>query len=188
VDVHLVLVDQVPLAHIYRRLKVHKLRDNTGNNEFRLPLLLTSPNSQLRFPTQQLPGKVHLTDVVTSVGGREECRWQVSWDFQTVPAGDFADLIVEELSTGQYLEGGAAATSISFQVPVETAELTAWILMPRGKEYGSFQITRREAGKASKTERWRPVTEYLAEDYTILAFKLLALKPGWVYEVRWVYK
>ena len=27
------------------------------------------------------------------------------------------------------------------------------------------------------------VTEFLAEDYTILAFKLLALKPGYTYEV-----
>jgi hypothetical protein len=71
---------------------------------------------------------------------------------------------------------------------VDTAESTTWILMPRGKEYGSFQITRRETAKASRTERWRPVTEYLADDCTILAFKLLALKPGWVYEVRWVYK
>ena len=32
------------------------------------------------------------------------------------------------------------------------------------------------------------VTEYLAEDSTILAFKLLSLDPGWTYEVGWVYK
>jgi predicted acylesterase/phospholipase RssA len=179
---------EASLAHIYRRLKVHKLRDNTGNNRFRLPLLLTSPKAQLRFPPQQLPGRVRMTDVVTSVGGREECGWQVSWDFQAVASGDFADVMVDELSSGHYLEGGAAATSLSFQVPVETAESTTWVLMPRGREYGNFQITRREAGKASKTERWRPVTEYLADDYTILAFKLLSLEPGWVYEVRWTYK
>jgi hypothetical protein len=37
-------------------------------------------------------------------------------------------------------------------------------------------------------EAVRVVTEYLANDHTILAFKLLALKPGYVYEVSWVYK
>jgi hypothetical protein len=42
--------DEPPLAHIYRRLKVHKLRENTGNDQFRLPLSLTSPKSQIRFP------------------------------------------------------------------------------------------------------------------------------------------
>ena len=32
------------------------------------------------------------------------------------------------------------------------------------------------------------VTEYLADDYTILAYKLLALKPGYIYAVQWYYK
>jgi len=34
----------------------------------------------------------------------------------------------------------------------------------------------------------RHVSEYLAEDYTVLAFKLLSLKPDYVYEVQWYYK
>jgi hypothetical protein len=34
----------------------------------------------------------------------------------------------------------------------------------------------------------RVVTQYLAEDYTILAFKLLALDAGYTYEVTWFYK
>jgi hypothetical protein len=31
------------------------------------------------------------------------------------------------------------------------------------------------------------VTEYLADDFTILAFKLLSVKPDYVYEVQWFY-
>lgn len=31
------------------------------------------------------------------------------------------------------------------------------------------------------------VTRYLAQDYSILAFKLLALKPGYTYELTWFY-
>jgi len=34
----------------------------------------------------------------------------------------------------------------------------------------------------------RIVTEYLAEDYTILAYKLLSVKAGYTYEVTWYYK
>jgi hypothetical protein len=37
-------------------------------------------------------------------------------------------------------------------------------------------------------ERVKVVTEFLADDYSILAFKLLALKPGYAYEVQWFYK
>jgi hypothetical protein len=60
--------------------------------------------------------------------------------------------------------------------------------MPRGREYRSFAITRHKTGKPETSEVFRPVTEYLADDYTILAFKLVALDPGWTYQVRWVYK
>jgi hypothetical protein len=63
-----------------------------------------------------------------------------------------------------------------------------WVLMPRGREYQDFRIRRHETGKPEKAEAVHVVTEYLAKDYTILAFKLLALKPGWTYEVNWVYK
>jgi hypothetical protein len=73
-------------------------------------------------------------------------------------------------------------------VQAETAELSTWILMPRGREYENFRISRHETGKLGKAESVRLVSEYLAEDYTILAFKLLALKPGWTYEVSWIYK
>ena len=32
------------------------------------------------------------------------------------------------------------------------------------------------------------VTEYLADDYTILAYKLMSCKAGYTYEVIWYYK
>jgi hypothetical protein len=95
---------------------------------------------------------------------------------------------VEELSPGHYLERGANGSTLSFFIQADTAELTTWILMPRTREYRGFRISRHETGKPEKTTAVRPVTEYLAEDYTILAFKLLALKSGSTYVVTWAYK
>ena len=60
--------------------------------------------------------------------------------------------------------------------------------MPEGKEYRSFRIIRYETGKPEKVEAVKVVTEYLAEDFTILAFKLLSLKAGYTYEVSWTYR
>jgi hypothetical protein len=37
-------------------------------------------------------------------------------------------------------------------------------------------------------EEVKVVTEYLAEDYTILAYKLMLGKAGYTYEVQWFYK
>ena len=60
--------------------------------------------------------------------------------------------------------------------------------MPESKEYQSFRIIRYEMGTPGKAEAVKPVTEYLAEDFTILAFKLLSLKSGSTYEVSWTYR
>ena len=49
-------------------------------------------------------------------------------------------------------------------------------------------MIRYETGKPEATENVKLVTEYLADDSTILAFKLLALKPGYTYEITWFYR
>jgi predicted acylesterase/phospholipase RssA len=173
---------------IRRRLKVLKLRENKNNNLFRLQLLPTSPHTAVRFPTQQLRPRLRMCEVASSGSGQEECRWEAAFDFLGVPAGDFAELILDERSPGRYLEGGQGGAGIVFLVQAETAELATWLLMPRGREYRSFQISRHRTGKPETSEAFRPITEYLADDYTILAFKLVGLGPGWTYQVRWVYK
>ena len=63
-----------------------------------------------------------------------------------------------------------------------------WILMPKGKEYENFRLVRYETGKPDKAEAVRIVTEYLAEDYSIIAFKLLGLKRGYTYDLSWSYR
>ena len=60
--------------------------------------------------------------------------------------------------------------------------------LPAGKEYKSWRIVRYHPGTPHQVEKVRAVSEYLAEDYTVLAFKLLSLKPDYVYEVQWYYK
>jgi hypothetical protein len=60
--------------------------------------------------------------------------------------------------------------------------------LPKGKEYRSFRIVRYQAGKPDTAEAVKIVTEYLAEDSTILAYKLLSVDAGYTYEVTWFYK
>jgi hypothetical protein len=173
---------------IHRRMKVLKQRENTKNHLFRLQLLPTSRQTAVRFPPQLLRPRLRMCEVDNSVPGQGECRWEADFDFLGVPAGDFVELILDERSPGEFVEGGQGGGGITFRVHAETGELTTWLLMPRGREYRSFAITRHKTGKPETSEVFRPVTEYLADDYTILAFKLVALDPGWTYQVRWVFK
>jgi hypothetical protein len=105
-----------------------------------------------------------------------------------VPAGDAVDLIYEHLSPGEFLRHGGASTTLAFEVEAETIELNRWLLLPEGKAYRNFQLIRYETAKPGAAENVKIVTEYLAEDSTILAFKLLSLKAGYTYEITWFYR
>jgi hypothetical protein len=180
--------DASSMIYAYRRLKVFKNPENAGQNTFRIHLLPTSPLAQVRFPPQQLQPKVSISNLESSVTGQKECRWEASWHFDKVPAGDHVDLIVEERSPGQFLHCGETSTTLTFEMQAETAEVSRWLLLPKGREYRSFRIIRYKAGKPDTAEAVKIVTEYLADDSTILAYKLLAVDAGYTYEVTWYYK
>lgn len=180
--------DATSLVYGYRRVKILKLSGFPGRKVFRMDALATHAKTQIRFPLQDLQPKVHMFPLETTLAGEKMIRWQVSADFSEVPAGEFVDLVYEHISPGQFLRRGASWTSISFQTQADTAEVARWFLLPRGKDYRSFRILRWETAKPETVEPVKVVTEYLADDSTILAFKLLSVKAGITHEVTWYYK
>jgi hypothetical protein len=176
------------LAFCYRRMKVFKQPENAGNNVFQLYLAARSPETAVRFPAQQIQPALAMCRVDGPSPGQKNAHWRASYDFQHVPAGEFVDLIVEYHSPGRYLQRGANGTAMVFPIRADTAELTAWILMPEGREYQSFRIVRYETRKPATVEPVKVVTEYLAENFKIIAFKLLSLEAGYDYEVSWTYR
>ena len=117
-----------------------------------------------------------------------ETHWEVQTDFTKVPAGESVDIIYEHLSPGLFVREREGAASLAFEVEAETVELTRWFLLPEGKEFRDYRLIRYETGKPDRTEEVKVVTRYLAQDNSILAFKLLALKPGYTYELTWFYR
>jgi hypothetical protein len=180
--------DPSSLIYGYRRLKVFKKPEHAGNNIFRMSILPTSPETQVRFPLQQLQPKLRRSKVESSIPGQKECRWEASFDLEKVPVGEYVDLIYEHISPGLFVQRGETSTTLAIEMQAETAEVTRWVLLPRGKEYKNFRVVRYKKGKPGTVEVVKIVTEYLAEDSTILAYKLLSTDPGYIYEVTWYYK
>lgn len=177
-------------SYVYgdRRLKVRRDVENLDNHSFRVSVLAISPATHVRFPPQQLKPKLYSRNLDQSGRAERQVHWEIGTDLQKVPAGESVDIIYEHHSPGLFLRDGIGSTTLKFEVEVETIELTRWLLMPKGKEYESFQIIRYKTGKPEVPKKVKVVTEFLAEDRTILAFKLLALKPGYTHEITWFYK
>jgi hypothetical protein len=179
--------DPASYAYHSRRLMVAKTADNAGNDVFRWRLLPRDPGAEFRFPHQEVRATLRKCPDLDTPAGDRACRWQADFDFRNVPAGQPVNLVVEHLGAGRYLEDDSGSAAVPLNVFEDTAELTVWILMPEGKEYANFRVVRR-GGERANAERVNLVTEYLAEDYSIIAFKLLSLKGGYSYEVSWNYR
>jgi len=180
--------DFTSMVYGYRRVKVVKRHENLGNNVFRMDVLATSPKTQVRFPLQELQPHLRMSKVDRVIAGEKQCRWQATWNFETVPAGEYVDLIYEHYSPAEYLRRGESSTSATISIHVDTAEVTRWFLMPEGREYKSFRILHYQTGKPETAELVKVVNEYLASDSTILAYKLMSVKAGYTYELTWYYK
>ena len=181
-------IDSQAYLYGYRRLKVLRQKDNTANNLFSVSVLAVSPNTQVRFPSQLLTPTLHSRSVEAFPGGERQVHWEVHGDFTKVPPGESVDIIYEHMSPGLFVREGNGVATLAFDVEVETVELTRWLLLPEGKRFRDYRLIRYETGKPESAEEVKVVTRYLAQDYSILAFKLLALKPGYTYELTWFYQ
>jgi predicted acylesterase/phospholipase RssA len=171
----------------YRRLKILRQKENTANNLFTVSVLAISPKTQVRFPPQLLPPAL-LARTMTSPDSEKFVKWFVQADFTKITPGESVDLVYEHQSPGLFVREGNGAATLSFDVEVETVELTRWLLLPEATEFREYRLIRYETGKPETAEEVKAVTRYLSSDYSVLAFKLLALKPGYTYELTWFYR
>jgi predicted acylesterase/phospholipase RssA len=176
------------LLYGFRRLKVWKLREATGNNVFRVRLLPVSPLTHVRFPAQELQPKLLVHRGETGADGAPTCRWEMSVDCGKVAPGDLVEILEEHLSPGVFLRDNGRSATLTFEPKASTAELTRWILMPEGREFKSHRLVRYRKDKPQEIEVFKFATEFLAKNHSILAFKLLALEPGYIYELTWYYE
>jgi len=177
------------LAYGYRRVKAAKASDYIGDNQFNQYLDPRDPlRTVVRFPPQQLQPRLLRSMEEAKDSAEKLATWQASFNLFQIPPGDSVDTVVEYYSPGSYLRRSDTTSAIPIHVYTPTAEFTIWVMLPANREYRSWQVVRSPVDKPEQVEKVRVVTEYLADDKTILAFKLLSLKPEYNYEVQWFYK
>lgn len=175
------------LVYGYRRLKVQKAA-NAGHDVFRVIPFASSPDSQFRFPSQQPLPRLRRKIAEDPKSPEKAVLYEVSVDLSKVPADRIVDLVYETYSPGRFLQSSDLSTTVSFRSDFDAAEVTRWFVMPRGREYRSFEILRYETGKPATAEVVKGLTEFVADDSSILAYKMASVKAGYTFEVTWYYK
>jgi predicted acylesterase/phospholipase RssA len=176
-----------PAVYMFRRLIVQKA-ESQGNGVIRISALATHPDSQFRFPPQRFQPKVRRMIVEAPSAQEKTSQFEVSVDLSKAPTGHVVDVLYEAYSPGVFVQRGEVSTTIAFRSHFDASEVTRWILLPTGREYRSFEILRYETGKPAMAEIVKGYTEYLADDSSIIAYKMSSVKAGYTFEVTWFYK
>ena len=116
------------------------------------------------------------------------CHFEVSIDLSKVPNGQVVNVIYEHYSRGALLQGSEYSTTVAFSPEADALEVIHWFLLPRGREYRSYQIVRYKTGEPRTAEVVKGLTDYMADDPSVIAFKLASVKAGYTFEVTWIYK
>jgi predicted acylesterase/phospholipase RssA len=180
--------DSASPVYGYRHLKVQKNSDNTGNDVFRVVALTTHTDAQFRFPPSHHQRGLRRVCTENSKTQEGSCQFEVNIDLSKVPNGQVVDLIYEYHSRGDYLQGDEHSTTVVFRSEVDVPEVTRWFLLPGGREYRSYQIVRYETGKPRTAEVVKPLTDYMPDDPSIIAFKMVSVRAGYTFELTWFYK
>jgi predicted acylesterase/phospholipase RssA len=180
--------DPTSLVYGYRALRVLKNSETSGNDAFRTIALTTHPDAQFRFPPSQYRPRLRRMFVKNSATQEESCEFEVSLDPSKVPKDQVVDVVYEYYSRGVFLQQGENSTTVTFRSEVDAPEVTRWFLLPRGREYRSYQILRHETGKPGPAEVVKGLTDYMVDDLSIIAFKMASVKAGYTVEVTWIYK
>jgi hypothetical protein len=170
--------------YTYRRILVVKQPDHVGPWLFSARLILGGSVGEVRFPPQQLQGRV----TKTAQKDGQKYRWEALFDFARVPLGKSVELFIEVQSPGLFLQGTESGTGLTFLIDAETAEIDQWVLMPKGREYKQFRYIYYKRNQPETAKDGTFTTQYLSDDSSMLAFKLLSLEPGYDHEVFWDYK
>ena len=171
----------------YRHLKIQK----AGSDDkaiLRVTPILTNPDAHIRFPPQEFRPKLRRVTVENSSAREKAVQFEVSVDLSKAPNSKIVDIIYDHYSPGEFAQRGEISTTMTFRSDFDASEVTRWILMPRGREYQSFQILRYETGKPGAAEVVKGVTEYVAGDSSMIAYKMVSVKAGYTFEVTWFYK
>src|SRR4051794_25996570 len=185
------------MVQYVRRMTVTKDPDAPEHgNEFFIQLTPTHSDAQVRFPPQRLsPTLIKIPDTPDPSTATKQSRWGVLYDFSNVPKGRVEELNVVDQDRGLGLGSDSTGSNITFHTWSDRAALSMWILMPQGKPYASWLVTRRSDARGRTDDPKRadievvtPIEQFVSSDSSIIGFELVGVKGGYTYDVNWTYK
>ncbi len=165
---------------VYRRMRIRKIEPTA--NRFAVQFRPPTAQADVRTLNSRVPSVVRLSRDEAATSELPVHVFEVAFDLSKVPEREVLDLPIE-LTSREPIP--ATVNSASLYVDDETGMLSYWLLLPEGKQYQNFDLLRYPIGQPKAPERVAPAYQFNTMEGRVLAFALLSLKPGFMYECRW---
>ena len=166
-------------------MRIRKLEPTA--NRFSIHFRLPTTKLEVRTTNRRVPAVAQLNRGSAHGDGQQQPVLEVAFDLSKVPVDEVVDLPIELMSNEPAHSVVQAAT---FYVDFDTGMLSYWLLLPEGKRYQNFEMLRYPSPDPGLTapELVAPANMLNTLDGRILAFALLKLEPGFMYECRWEHR
>lgn len=167
-------------ARVHSRIRIRRTERVPDNPYFRFQtaaldeeIQIASRNDELRPLLERMP----------TVDG--QFRWQLSFDMRSVPVEQEVDVVTDAIVSADVLSQAADEGRLWFTIPAETGLAKVWILMPEGRPYTSFQITKHDLDNPEAVQEVVATDKVELPLGSLITFQLVSPEENNRYECTW---
>ena len=112
-------------------------------------------------------------------------QWEVHLDFREVPLGSPTEIVTQTMLPADVASFSGNQGRFNFMVRTKTGLLQVWLLMPKGRDYGLFEVSSHPIGKPELSEIVVPAAVVRVALNSVASFRLINPEPNRRYDCRW---
>ncbi len=167
-------------ARAHARVRVRRTERVKGNSTIRFQSV--SSDETLQFACRSTELKPRIARQPLEDG---RFRWQISLDMRSVPIEHEVDIVSDVIIPAESITGETNEAELGFSIPAETGLAKVWILMPEGRPYTGFEITKHKIGEEDAAEEVVPTDKVELPLGSLITFQLASPEHNFRYECRW---
>lgn len=166
----------------YSRTRVRRLPGASDNSDLRLQREIAIEDYLIECKSERLNPRLSRMEL-----GEGLYRWELQLDLSHVPLNSHADIVNQSFLPSELASVVADEGRFDFTVRTKTGLLQVWLLMPKDREYGVFEVSSYPIGKPDLSEIVVPAATVRVALGSVATFRLINPEPKRRYECRWTW-
>lgn len=166
----------------YARTRIRRIDGSSGKSIVRLQRDIEQENYQIDCKSVGLSPSLSRMDL-----GDGLYRWELTLDLGHRPSDSEQEIVTQTILPEQFASFNKDQGSFNFNVRTDTGLLQVWLLMPKNRDFDSFEVISYPIGQPELAEIVVPAATVNVSEESVATFQLISPKPQRCYECRWIW-